>query len=321
MIALKLITQALQRSIGLDLPQSCYHIKSHGGLKKAVQHTHKAISEYKFVMRSDIKGYYDSINFNILFNIIEKYVKNPILIRLIIRSCYRTETRGGLFYEYHTKGIPMGSPLSPLLGAIALMPLDQAISQIPGVFYSRFMDDWVVFTKSKTALRKVIKQTHNILNTLKLQLHPTKTYIGNISHGFNFLGYYMDDQKILPSQETIRRFSERSSVLYEHAPASRRYKRNRTDRDTSHYYVNESAPTEASFSMLCAMQYEKAKHQPDIMARLRKYLGQWANWLKCGLTESPLVRCVFHHLPTLYACWKTKSYDTATDVSFGLSSQ
>jgi hypothetical protein len=66
------------------------------------------------------------------------------------------------------------------------------------------MDDWVVLTNSKTALRKVVKITHGVLNALKFYLHPKKTYIGKISHGFNFLGYYMDDQKILPSQETIR---------------------------------------------------------------------------------------------------------------------
>jgi hypothetical protein len=136
----------------------------------------------------------------------------------------------------------------------------------------------------------------------------------NITHGFNFLGYYMDDQKILPSQESIRRFYERSSVLYEHAPASRRYKRNRTHRDTSYYYVNEAAPTEASFSALCAMLKEKAAHKPDHMARLRRYLGQWANWLKCGLTETALATCVLHHLPTLHACWKTCAFSTYLDV-------
>ncbi len=62
-------------------------------------------------------------------------------------------------------------------------------------------------------LRKVIKKTHHIMKDLKLHLHPTKTYIGKISHGFNFLGYYMDDKTLLPSSETIRRMSERATAL------------------------------------------------------------------------------------------------------------
>lgn len=103
----------------------------------------------------------------------------------------------------------MGSPLSPLLGAIALIPLDKAMDQIKGIFYTRYMDDWLVLTKTNTALRKVIKKTHDVMNRLKLQLHPTKTYIGKIRKGFNFLAFYMDLDRILPATKTIRRALER----------------------------------------------------------------------------------------------------------------
>ena len=54
MIVLKLITQGVQQRIGNNLPKSCYHVKGHGGLKKAVQNTHAALPDYQFVMRSDI---------------------------------------------------------------------------------------------------------------------------------------------------------------------------------------------------------------------------------------------------------------------------
>ncbi len=66
MIALKLIALALRQRLGNHISRSCYHIAGHGGLKKAVSHTHEALSEYKFVMRSDIKGYYESTRFDVL---------------------------------------------------------------------------------------------------------------------------------------------------------------------------------------------------------------------------------------------------------------
>jgi retron-type reverse transcriptase len=174
MIALKLITQALEGRIGLAIPKSCYHVKGHGGLKKAVRDAHTALPEYRHVMRSDIKSYYQSIDFNSLMSIIETYINHPVLLTLIDKACHRTETRGGIFHDYNERGIPKGSPLSPLLGAIALMPLDQEIGRIKDVFYARFMDDWVVLTKSKTALRKVIKLTHQIVNSQKLHLAELK---------------------------------------------------------------------------------------------------------------------------------------------------
>lgn len=304
MIALKLITLALQHRMQKHLPQSCYHIKGHGGLKKAVEHTSMALPNYRYVMRSDIQGYYDSVNFTILRSIIETYVHHPVLLGLIRKACHRTETRGGIFYEYAEKGIPMGSPLSPLLGAIALIPLDLALGQIQGIHYARFMDDWVVLTKSKTALRKVVKLTHKVLKTLKFHLHPMKTYIGKISHGFNFLGYYMDDQKILPSQETLRRFHERSTALYEHSHLSRRYKKNLPDRDISLYQANEAAPTNVSFQEILRDLQMMACKKPELGAALQRYLGQWARWLKLGLSTIVAFESdVQTQLPCLFSCW------------------
>ena len=113
MIALKLITQTLGDMMANYIPHSCYHIKDHGGLKKAVQQTSAVLPEYQFVFRSDIKGYYESINFDSLIEIIKSYVKHPILLQLVKKACLRTETRGGVFYDYHDSGVPKGSPLSP----------------------------------------------------------------------------------------------------------------------------------------------------------------------------------------------------------------
>ena len=200
MIALKLITQALEDQMQQNLSKSCYHTKGHGGLKKALIHTYQALESHQYFYRSDIKSYYESIRFDTLIKIIERYVKDPLLLQLIMKALNRIETFGGNFYEYPFKGIPLRSPLSPLLAAIALLPLDQAMEANPHIFYARFVDDWVVLTKSKTMLRKIIKQTHGILNDLHLEMHPTKTYIGRIEKGFNFLTYFMKKGTILPAK-------------------------------------------------------------------------------------------------------------------------
>jgi hypothetical protein len=171
------------------------------------------------------------------------------------------------------------------------------------------MDDWIVLTKSKTALRKVVKITHKILADLKLKLHPTKTYIGKISKGFNFLAYFMDDQKILPSQETIRRFHERAVALYEQPQSpskpSRRYKKNAAhNRDISIYQANEAAPTDEYFKNIIKALSALVALKPETIAIMQRYLGHWARWLKCGL--STIVEFEHHVqtlLPSLASCW------------------
>ena len=322
MIVLKLITNALFCHVSPHLPPTCYHVKGRGGLKKAVRDTaqevfsyknplrmeehsaqnhgkdHYAESSYHYIFRSDVKSYYDSIDFEVLMAIIKKYVSDPILITLLKKAMVRTETKGGLYTFFEFKGLPMGSPLSPLLGAIALLPLDQAMGSIKDIFYARYMDDWVVLTKTKTALRKVIKKTHHIMKDLKLHLHPTKTYIGKISHGFNFLGYYMDDKTLLPSSETIRRMSERATALYEHGAQKGNRRRSVHPRDISEYHANEPKPFDSEWAARLAVIQERAKNKPNICVSLRRYVTRWGRWLMLGLGkidhhfEASLRRCL-----------------------------
>lgn len=308
MISLKLISQALGARMKDVISPSCYHVQGHGGLKKAVVHTHEALPHYKYVLRSDIKSFYESIRFDALMAIIETYVTHPALLTLIRKALRRTETRGGIFYDYDEKGLPCGSPLSPILGAIALVPLDQAMDQNNEIFYSRFMDDWIVLTKSKTALRKVVKLTHQIVNAQKLELHPMKTYIGKISHGFNFLGYYFDDQKLLPSLESQRRFFERALALYEQPPTTtyRRHKKTAArGRDISDYQADEEQPNDEYFKNILITLQTMISHQPETEKRMRRYLGQWSRWLKIGLsTIKGFLESVEALLPSLFSCWR-----------------
>ncbi len=175
------------------------------------------------------------------------------------------------------------------------------------VFYSRFMDDWVVFAKSKTALRKVVRRTHKIIAELKLHLHSSKTYIGKISQGFTFLAYYFEHKKILLAKETIRRFHERASALYERPPRktnSRRYQKKAETRDISLYQVNEAPPCDDYFKNLLLSLRAQASSDLDKTKRLRRYIDQWTRWLKLGLSSiETFASCVQTSLPSLFSCW------------------
>lgn len=71
MIALKMISLTLSELMTDYLPKTCYHIKGSGGLKHAVNLTHAAAQHHTFVFRTDIKGYYESLRFDVLMNIIQ----------------------------------------------------------------------------------------------------------------------------------------------------------------------------------------------------------------------------------------------------------
>ncbi len=117
----------------------------------------------------------------------------------------------------------------------------------------------------------------------------------------------MDLKKILPATETIRRALERVAALYEPSQkknVSHRYKRTASDRDISEYQANEPAPTDEFFTNTLNHLLSLAAQKPEVFARMRGYLGQWAHWTKIGLsTNNEYEACVSTHLPGIASCW------------------
>ena len=93
---------------------------------------------------------------------------------------------------------------------------------LKGVFYARYMDDWVVLCKTRHQLRNVIKLTYQVLNKLKLKIHPDKTYIGKIEKGFDFLGYHFTLNKLSVATVTLERVLTKLRQLYEQGATIKR---------------------------------------------------------------------------------------------------
>jgi RNA-directed DNA polymerase len=52
----------------------------------------------------------------------------------------------------HDKGIALGSPLSPIIGAFFLKELDERMERL-GLYYVRFMDDILVLAPTRWKLK------------------------------------------------------------------------------------------------------------------------------------------------------------------------
>lgn len=182
-------------------------------MKAAVREVAAHLSEHSFVFRTDVKGYYASIDQEILFEMVRQYVTEPPMLDLI-RGYLRRFVSDGGEYEDITKGISLGCPLSPLMGALFLKPLDHRMAQL-GLFYTRFMDDWLILAPTRWKLRGAIKLVHETMRELRLSLHPDKTFIGRIGRGFDFLGYWFSPLRLGVVPKTLERFVERVSRLYE----------------------------------------------------------------------------------------------------------
>jgi len=173
-----------------------------------------------FVFRTDVHGYYASLDHGILYRQVRGHVTDRRVLNLVWSYLRRMVCDGGEYVSV-TRGFSLGCPLSPLLGALYLKPLDDLMER-QGLPYVRYMDDWVILAKTRWALRRVVQQVNTILDNLKLEKHPDKTFIGRIDRGFDFLGYRFVAEGLRLAAQTKQRFVERATRLYEQGAAASR---------------------------------------------------------------------------------------------------
>jgi hypothetical protein len=146
--------------------------KGNGGIPKAIKTVNKLIKTHKYIYRSDVKSFYNSINHNILIEKLESFTTENEQ-KLIAKHLDRIEWQDGEYIEIK-QGISKSSPLSPVLGCIYLDELDREMEKL-NIKYLRYADDWIILAKTKYKLRKTVKKCKQILAKLKLEEHPDKT--------------------------------------------------------------------------------------------------------------------------------------------------
>ena len=199
------------------LSRHCYHLPGRGGAKGAVRAVREAVASgrYGFVARSDARGYYANIRHATLLHELRRITADAAILDLVCQYCHRTVVFGGL-YRFIEKGIPLGCSLSPLMAALYLRGLDERLEGLRGVFYARFMDDWVILAESRWKLRRAVRLMNGALDEVWLEQHPDKTFIGRIERGFDFVGYQFGvDGSLSPSRRAVARLAENISRLYE----------------------------------------------------------------------------------------------------------
>jgi hypothetical protein len=212
-LVLKVLTVLLQKWLNPVLSKTCYHLKGHGGMKRAVNEVLKDYPKCRFFCKTDVKSYYDSIDHYTLLVKLHTYIRDRKVICYIWQFLNRCVEWGGLYWDVK-QGISRGSSLSPLLGAFYLLDLDQRLQKV-NVKYFRYMDDILILAPTRWKLREAIRVLNQTFSELRLEKHPDKTFIGRIEEGFDFLGYHFSPEGLSVAEKTIEKFLARAVRLYE----------------------------------------------------------------------------------------------------------
>ena len=115
----RLLQQAVSQAIGLkfemEFKEHSYGFRPNRNALQAVQQAQKNINEgYVHIVDIDLQNFFDEVDHCIILQLLYRKVKCPITLRLI-----RKWLRAPIFINgkliKRRKGVPQGSPLSPLL--------------------------------------------------------------------------------------------------------------------------------------------------------------------------------------------------------------
>jgi len=135
-----------------------------------------------YCLKADIKHYFKEVDRKILLKIIKKKIR-----------CKKTCNLIGLILDNFegAKGIPLGNLTSQFFANVYLSELDQFVKHKLKIrHYIRYVDDFVLFHSSKYKLENWKKEIEGFLEeNLKIELHPDKSKIINLSKGVDFVGF------------------------------------------------------------------------------------------------------------------------------------
>ena len=146
-----------------------------------------------WVLKCDIKIFFDNIDHEILLGILSKHISNQDIMWLL-------ENIINSFQVLPGKGLPLGNLTSQLFINIYMNEFDQFVKrELKARYYIRFADDFVILSHDKSWLEALTFKMGNFLfNSLKLEFHPDKVSIRTFASGVDFLGWVnFSDHRIL----------------------------------------------------------------------------------------------------------------------------
>ncbi len=139
---------------------------------------------YKYLSEFDIASFFDTIDHNILCEILANTFKIEANILELLSKCLETWTADSNHKTFKSKhGIPQGPISSPFLADLYLFYVDTEIKKLNKKYdfkYSRYVDDIRIFTKEKLVSQKIIASLDLISRDLGLIPQGSKILIKEI---------------------------------------------------------------------------------------------------------------------------------------------
>ena len=185
------ITQQLMPIFEPLFSDGSYGYRPGRSAKDAIQRIKEYAEEgYTRAVVLDLSKCFDTLNHELLINILRRNVKDERVIQMIKRYLKSGVMENGVVMETE-EGSPQGGNISPLLANVYLNEFDQEFSK-RGVPCIRYADDIVLLAKSERASERLLESSTKYLEgTLKLKVNREKSRTVSVFaiRNFKYLGF------------------------------------------------------------------------------------------------------------------------------------
>ena len=182
------VSQQLMTRFELEFSDYSYGFRPKKNMQQAVTQSLSYINEgYSDIVDIDLSKFFDEVGHYKILQLVYEKVKCKTTLRLIRKWLQAPILVKGKLRK-RRKGLPQGSPLSPLLSNIMLDQLDKYLDCRRCKFV-RYADDFSIYTRSKSEARTIGNEVYLFLgDKLDLKINREKSGIRRPSN-FTLLGH------------------------------------------------------------------------------------------------------------------------------------
>ena len=182
--------------------------RAHGAIATVIQDAREG---YRHVVDADIASFFDRIAFDVVMSRVAARIADGRVLDLI-EAFLKAGVAEHNVVTVPTEGTPQGGVISPWLSNLVLDDLDKAL-EAKGYRHVRYADDFVVLCRTKEEAAEALVYVKEVLGTLKLTLHETKTRLADFRAGFEFLGFRFRQYHLGIRPRSIEKVKERVRTL------------------------------------------------------------------------------------------------------------
>ena len=220
------LTQVLEPVFERRFSKDSFACRKGFGTHRALERASEAASRFPYVLKSDIRKYFPSVDHDILKELLARAVKcrrTLSLASVIIDGSNPQEESvcyfpgDDLFTPFERRrGLPLGNQTSQFFANVYLNPLDQMVNrELRSGSYIRYVDDFLLFGETREELTAMRRSVGAFLSELRLRIHERKSQIYCCSDGVTFLGWRIFSGHRRLVRENVVRMRRRMRAMQE----------------------------------------------------------------------------------------------------------